>query len=1389
MARKKSRKKAQFGGLSAAAIKRAQEQAKQAAKKPTPKPTTTTKPTPGFTGTRGTFTPPTFSPTAPVQPPVRPPVVQPPVTKPVDTGIFGIQEKVYPPTQPTTSKPSFFSKDYTWEKKPTVSVRRPPTAPVKPTLTTPKPAPQPVVQPKPTKPQPTPEVPDETGGVLRPKPTPTMSTPVATTTDRGDRIPPRTPIAKQPIPAKYTNLAKMHYQTPDSTRTMAPNQAEVVRRAEQEKLRLVQLGEYDKAQEIAVKIGQLSNAQNMARGEAVRNFGVDSATHGYQAPYRQAKVDETNVGFGGLEQYIDMSGIDKLPSYKGTWGKTNPQQNVDLQNAWNTKDPSNLTGPVLAAYNQLYEQEYGSGKPPVGGIAVGGVRPAPQPPQNIETGQRKEPPEMVTDDWSGSRKKEQAQQQAQQPNTFTHTFDVMGQQVNMTGIVDPDTGNRYVRFGNSPQLTPWAGTDEKWNEYMGTSSTFDETPDLNIPNQNPENTTLPSWQPSWQQGPFGPTDRRVDPSQSQWGGVGRPVNIQGVEGDKGFGPRIPAQRPAYKLPERMEAVGVNTEGVPTGQGALDILQTAGTGIGTPDIKPRLWHGAMRQNAALAPQVTDRGFATFEGDIVTDRPEVRAAKQALSQGAISPIDVRQAGLAPDMGQGTAASRDEAQEQAALTDQADIIFDEDLRSQIDPVTGQTTTLSATPDAEIKQRRIMVGGVDANVDVGATGDAAEIIKTAGYEAAQARTFKGEAAKGAAANMVAQVSDLPSAISTAIVEDPAEVEAQIDTQPVEVQAAIAALPTEALVSSQMENLLAGIDQGEVPLWARPAVDLVESNLAQRGLNVSSVGRDALFNSIIQSAMPIAQSNAQALQTRAAQNLSNEQQANLAEVTADMQVRMANLSNQQTAESQTAQMAQNMATLQSQFTQQTTLTSAEQQQQTSLSNLQNRQQAAVIQSQNQQAINAQELGNEQQVELANLQLESATERENISAQNQERLTEMQVAADFISKNAGFKQQMEVANLSNEQQMRLANLTALNQASSENLNAEQQVELANLNKTMQVNNTSAQIAQQMNLAQLNVDQQRAVQNAATVANMDLNKFNMEQQVELANSKFMQTATLADFNAEQQMAMQNATSLASMDMATLDANTKLQAQNAQAFLQMDMAGLNNEQQASMLRSQNDQQLLLSNQAAANASLQFNAASENQVNQYMTQLAQQINVTNAQSRNQMRQFNEQLVEQRDARLSGNNIQVALADAEMEKQIAIFNQQRDDQRYQFNTQNQIQIEQAYLTYLRNASMANTAAQNEANRINVQNSFAMTAAEQANMYQQLRDEAAYIRQSYENDATRLSQLYIAAIGNESAAGDKGKNMVSSMMTSVNTVLGISAAAPGSSVSVPPGGWGSLGI
>ena len=63
-----------------------------------------------------------------------------------------------------------------------------------------------------------------------------------------------------------------------------------------------------------------------------------------------------------------------------------------------------------------------------------------------------------------------------------------------------------------------------------------------------------------------------------------------------------------------------------------------------------------------------------------------------------------------------------------------------------------------------------------------------------------------------------------------------------------------------------------------------------------------------------------------------------------------------------------------------------------------------------------------------------------------------------------------------------------------------------------------------------------------------------------------------------------------------------------FLQMDMANLNNQQQGIILKSQQDQQRILSDQAAQNAARQFNSASETQTNQFMANLEAQMNQYN-------------------------------------------------------------------------------------------------------------------------------------------------------------------------------------
>ena len=748
--------------------------------------------------------------------------------------------------------------------------------------------------------------------------------------------------------------------------------------------------------------------------------------------------------------------------------------------------------------------------------------------------------------------------------------------------------------------------------------------------------------------------------------------------------------------------------------------------------------------------------TYKAELVTSLPNIEPIIGELSDDAIAKVTEINKLSGPVIAEQVTK---QAVDAAKATTVDGILSAGAFVPEVDDLTPEK--VSDTPDAEAKTREALTGEPSV-------GTAAQIVEQVGYTAAKRRPVKGTAAKGAAASMLGEVSELPDEITAAIVEDPATVEAQLDTgADPEVVAAIAALPIEALVSSQMENLLGGMEDGNIPLWARPAVDAINSNMAARGMSVSTVGRDALFNSIIQSAMPMAQSNAQALQQRASQNLSNQQQANLQQASQTQQIRMQNLANRQDAASQTAQMAQQMGVLQSQFKQEAVMTSEQQEQQIRVENLRNRQQATVLNTQNEQAMNAQNLGNEQQTELANLEILNQTERENMSAENQEKLSEMNIAAEFIAKNADFKQQMNLANLSNDQQMTLANLSAKNQAGADNLNAAQQTELANLNKTMQMNIKNAELAQQMGIANLNVDQQRAMANANTVANMDMAKFNNEQQVVLANSKFMQTATLANLDTRQQAAMQNATAMAALDLATVDQRTKLSVTNAQSFLAMDMANLSNEQQASMLKSQMEQQQLLSNQSANNAAQQFNASSENQTNQFMSSLANQVEQFNANQLNTAEQFNASQTNARDALEFQVEADLEKANASMVNQINQFNEQTAFERNKFNTANAQAIEQSNLAWRRQSNTINTAAANQVSMQNAQNAFNMTSQAQSFLWQELRDQANYTFQAGENEENRKAQLYAQALANEGGSAENWKSNVDSIGTLINSIFG----------------------
>ena len=399
-----------------------------------------------------------------------------------------------------------------------------------------------------------------------------------------------------------------------------------------------------------------------------------------------------------------------------------------------------------------------------------------------------------------------------------------------------------------------------------------------------------------------------------------------------------------------------------------------------------------------------------------------------------------------------------------------------------------------------------------------------------------------------------------------------------------IEGLPEEALVSTQLDGLLKGIEEGEVPTWARPAVAAVNEMMARRGLDASTVGRDNLFNAIIQSAVPLAQSNAQAIK------------------------------------------------------------------------------------------------------------------------------------ESVMQQRGIEAQAEIQN--------------------------------------------AQMAQQT-----------ALNSADKVFNLNMAQFTADQNQKISDSKFFQSVTMTEASNAQQAIMQEAVSMAQLDLANLDANTKLAAQNAQAFLQMDMANLTNEQQGKVLKSQQEQQRMLSNQAAENASKQFNASSINQRNQFMANLSTQVSLNNASRADAMTQFNTQQTNAANAANANRAADVSKFNAQMETSIDQFNAQQDFQRVQWNTQNAQVVEQANTQWRRQANTINTAAQNAINQQNAQNAFALSSQSQSFLWQELRDQADYDFKAVENELQRKASLAIAALGNDSLVY-KGRNVSSALNSALNAIKNYSYGA-----------------
>ena len=245
------------------------------------------------------------------------------------------------------------------------------------------------------------------------------------------------------------------------------------------------------------------------------------------------------------------------------------------------------------------------------------------------------------------------------------------------------------------------------------------------------------------------------------------------------------------------------------------------------------------------------------------------------------------------------------------------------------------------------------------------------------------------------------------------------------------------------------------------------------------------------------------------------------------------------------------------------------------------------------------------------------------------------------------------------------------------------------------------------------------------------------------SSSMMAEALADglLTASIPIAQADADTYKAMIFQNLNNRQQAAITNANNYFQMDMANLSNRQQASLQNLNVRQNFLLSDQAAQNAARQFNAQSQNQVDQFYSNLTAQINEQNAARSDAMNQF----ATAESNKISGLNAQNKMAveksNADRAAVVNQFNAQLEDQRQRFNVQNQRVIDQSNVEWRRTINTANTTVTNATNQLNAQNLLNMSNFALSSLWQQWRDEAAWVNSSSEKTEDRAHNVAMAAL------------------------------------------------
>jgi hypothetical protein len=295
------------------------------------------------------------------------------------------------------------------------------------------------------------------------------------------------------------------------------------------------------------------------------------------------------------------------------------------------------------------------------------------------------------------------------------------------------------------------------------------------------------------------------------------------------------------------------------------------------------------------------------------------------------------------------------------------------------------------------------------------------------------------------------------------------------QIQAATATPSEKATVQGQLATLTSNFDASNPPAWAAGTLRGIQAQMAQRGLGASSMAGQALIQGALESALPIAQADANIQAQFETQNLSNRQQRAMLAAQQRATFIGQEFDQQFQARVQNAAKIGDVANMNFTAEQNIALENSRAANTMNLNNLSNRQAMVIAEAS----------------ALANMDMSNLNNRQQSAVQN---------AQAFL--------QMDMANLSNTQQSNMFNAQQRVQSMFTDqaaINAAKQFNATSQNQTDQFFASLGEQTNQFNATQINAQQQFNAGQVNTVErfNAELNnqrdQFNAQNQMVIAQS--------------------------------------------------------------------------------------------------------------------------------------------------------------------------------------------------------------------------------------------------------------------------------------------------